>query len=46
MDSAHMEKAAYESNGKAANVNISLVILRPMLKNLFLGLDSPVVTSI
>ena len=46
MDSAHMEKAAYENNGKAAKVNISLVILRPMRKNLFLGLESLVVLSI
>jgi len=46
MDSAHMEKAAYESNGKAANGNISLVIFRPMRKNLFLGLESLVVLSI
>ena len=46
MDSAHMEKAAYESNGKAANVNISLVIFRPMRKNLFQGLESLVVISI
>ena len=46
MDSVHMKKVAYEINGKAANENSNLVILGPMLKNLFLGLESLVVILI
>ena len=45
IDSVQREKAAYESNGKTTNGNMSFMTLKAMLKNLYLGFECFVVTA-
>ena len=45
IDSVQREKAAYESNGKTTNGNMSFMTLKVMLKNLYLSFECFVATA-